>query len=442
MNDKKTTSTLGMPLKRRDLILFVLLTLVALAEYSLVRNYYAENISPYFPRMWDQTATYHHVYQAHYLIRDHGLPAALAPGGPLADLSFKSTLVPVTGTILTFLFGPDRFSVGLVNFLVFILAQVLIAGTLYRIRGGQAAALGWGLFLLAQSHWINGLFDLRFDYAGLLAFGLAWVAMTTYLARPERKNLVFVCLALGFCAGSRSISLVYSVATAGILFGGFLLIWLFSRSRGQWQDRLRSAGIVFAIALLVIVAYTASQWLSLRSYYGGQIGTTNGDIRWAEVGANVWRDRLVWYPVNWWPHYGKIVQVSTAALVLGTVLRFVFKLLKRNPAPPATEPATDMWPWSTRGALVMLVAATLAVFISSPVVGPNIAVIGMLGVPTSIGLAMLVSAVTSRIGSSVLQRILVCLVLTLGAADWTLGIARGPLLGRARWSFRRARVRR
>lgn len=414
------------PLVRRDFGLILFLTLVAALEFFLVRNYYAENVSPYFPRMWDQVATYQHVYRAHYVLRDQGFAAAFGPGGPVADLSFKSTLVPVLGTVLTFLFGPERFSIGLVNFLIFVGAQSLVIGVVYRVRGVLGAAAAWGLLLISQSHWINGLFDLRFDYAGLLAFGFVWVAIAGYLEKPTKRSATQLGAALAFCATARSITLIYALTTSGIVFGFILSLTLLTSHRQQWKSRLPAAGKILLITCMVTVIFIASQWFTLRSYYGSQSGTSTGEIRWAEVGVRLLRDRLIWYPLNWWPHFAKLLWVAGSALVVsltaGMISKFRRSSARQAASPNSSDTSIAGWPWTLKGSALLLLAATIAIFVSSAIHGPNIAVLGMLTIPTAITVALAVDLAAGRAGSENLRRVIVGAVVLLGCADWTAGV--------------------
>jgi hypothetical protein len=50
----------------------VVVALVFALEFLLFRTYFATNIAPYYPRNYDQPATYASVYEAYFSIRDHG----------------------------------------------------------------------------------------------------------------------------------------------------------------------------------------------------------------------------------------------------------------------------------------------------------------------------------------------------------------------------------
>src|SRR5688572_21802682 len=194
-------------------------------EFLLFRTFYATNYQPYYPRATDQTVYLKSEYMTYYSLSDHGLLHTLKNLETVQPQIFKGPIVPNLGVISMFLFGPNRLSAVLVNFLFLVIGQLSLLLYFKEKKDIYAGLIAAALFFLSITHyyWAGGLNDLRLDYAGMVAFGLAYIALNHLINVPTFRNFLLSGIFIAISLATRSITGIYLIA---IVFVINAVLWI------------------------------------------------------------------------------------------------------------------------------------------------------------------------------------------------------------------------
>jgi hypothetical protein len=195
------------------------LTLLIGLQLVLFTRYVGTYVAPIYPVNQDQLNILRWAYRGALVARAHHseLPSVLISPDSMAQAQlFKGALLPLLALASSSLLGIARLPALLVNFAALAAGECAIYWYLRRRGGAACGVLGVGLFLLARTHyyWAGGLDDLRRDYLGMVATGVAFMAVASYLARGG-VGIAAPVLALILLALSRAVSLVYWALALG-----------------------------------------------------------------------------------------------------------------------------------------------------------------------------------------------------------------------------------
>jgi hypothetical protein len=318
------------------------LGLLTAVELVLFRRYVDAYVAPFYPVNHDQLTVLEWAYRGAGVARAH--PAELASWLSSSDSLrhlhvFKGALLPVSVLASAGLLGIGRAAAILVNFAVLAIGQAAVYRYLRRRFGVACGLLGIGLFLLAGTHyyWAGGLNDLRRDYLGVVAMGLSYMAVGTYLTRAG-TGLTLPGLGLGLAALSRTVLLVYWLLTLGVLWSALAG----RRALGPPSARLdaytgRSArllALVGALGCLAIAAEPGRFW----RYYGGFRLSVDAVARFGEFGADTLLRQAVYYPASLIEHTRPMLVAACVLAVALVAIRVAEAWARRRPAPERAAP--------------------------------------------------------------------------------------------------------
>lgn len=353
----------------------VVALLVIALEFLLFRTYFATNIAPYYPRHHDQLATYQDVYEAYFSIRDRGwIEAFRSDLGFKQQLSFKSIVVPMLGLLAMHVAGPGRWALGVVNFAFFVLGQVVLWRFFHRRVGFPGALLAWGLFLSGSSHyfWAGGLDDLRFDHAGMVAFGMAFLALWSFLEAPGSRALCWCLAVFAFALATRSITMVYLLGAQTLVVIALVVRGAILRKR---DTRLTLSSLLLLGSMVEFAGFLLIRGRGFFRYYGTLLVTDEASIRNAEFGVRTLWDRWLYYPQSAIGHFDTYLVVGAIAAICILAGRVRLTLTRRESSSP------DMSFTRSRILLLLLVATACFTFGILTLYSPSPVVVGILTIP-------------------------------------------------------------
>ncbi len=394
--------------------------LVVLVEFALFRTSFLMNIAPYYPIGFDQLATYNWIYAAYFAVRDHGVLALFRGNVGISSYFFKGVMVPVLGLVSAFLFGPNRMAIAYVNFIFLILGQAGLWVSLRRWSGMAAALIGEGLFLFSDAFWpfySGSMHDMRFDFAGMITFGIAFISLALLVERPSPKRLWLSLLCILVTLLTRSISIVYVVGTLGLLVGYFALRqWV----RRDAAYRLRFMLLLAAGTAIEVLLFAAFQWKNFDAYYVNLLRSGEGPIRDAEFAVSSFGGRPLYFLDSARMHfagYFPILLLAFAGLLLGLARRFI----------PGREVVPGARFAHFAGTVLALFPVTaIATFTALSIYSPSPVVIGVLTVPFVFALTILLVEAFGWLDISVF-RIFSVLIFFLGLGNYFTAMA-APVL--------------
>jgi hypothetical protein len=365
----------GWCLARLKQHLRIVALLVIALEFLLFRAYFATNIAPYYPRHHDQLWTYGAVYEAYFSIRDQGwIETFRSDLGGIKHLSFKGIVVPLLGLLAMNIAGPGRWALGVVNFAFFVLGQVALWRFFERRVGLPGALLAWGLFLFGSSHYLfaGGLDDLRFDHAGMVAFGMAFLALWSFLEAPGWRALCWCLAVFAFALATRSITMVYLLGAQTLVVAALVVRGAILRER---DARLKLSFLLLLGSLVEFAVFLVVRGRGFFRYYGSLLVTDEAAVRNIEFGVRTLWDRWLYYPRSAIGHFDTYLVVGAIAglcILAGWILG---RLGRRGSA------LTEMPLARTRVLLLLLVATACSTFGILTLYSPSPVVIGVLTIP-------------------------------------------------------------
>lgn len=302
------------------------LVVILLIEFALFRTYVLREIIGSCPRKIDQAVfmrmTYHmyeNVVNGNYGAVFKEIYEGLGQGA-----------FPVFGLISLFILGKSRLSLLTVNFILFILAQLMGFRSVKLISNSNKIGFFFlGLFLMIQSPFLEAgdLVDYRMDFAGFCLY-TCWVAalILAYYKQEKKYNYqsaIFVGLLFMF----RSNTIAY-VAIAFLLFECIHILFFKSKIVDEIKYLLKYGCIVIAAGGWYILL----QFKNLYHYYvTAHVTSAEPEIRMVEQGINNWISYLLFYPFMLIKnHLGYILSFLLAAIILiSAIMYFINKRGKK-----------------------------------------------------------------------------------------------------------------
>jgi hypothetical protein len=364
-------------------------------EFLFFRTYYVTNYQPYYPRSADQTVFIQSEYMTYYSLSEHGLVHTLKNLGALQGQIFKGPIAPNLGVLFMFLFGPNRLSAALVNFLFFAMGQLFLFLYFKKRIDIYAGLVAVALFFLSITHyyWAGGLNDLRLDYAGMVTFGLAFIALNHLISVPTLRNFLLSGISIGISLATRSITGVYLIA---IVFSINAFLWLSIKHKSFRQ--VNSEQLKYFRYLLVSIAVVAGiAFIAVRggmvNYYSSMFQGPERAIRSAESGVLTALDNLLYYPRSASEHfeyYGYIL--------IGMILFQGLKEFSERRRPHKNNVAQDFGLWNY---LIVFLIAVFCVWLILLLYSQSPLTIGILTIPIVFVLTMIISKQLNTVSENI-----------------------------------------
>jgi len=371
-------------LSRRDYLPLILFLIIG---FLVFRQSYATFVAPYYPRFWDQATQISDIYRVYYQLSHF----SGAPTGFLAALStllsFKGFLFALIAGPLTLLFGPDRSVIAITNFVFLALAILVLFEGMRRVYDKYLAYVAVGLFLTSQSLFLNagGMQDLRWDLAGLVAFGAVVLMFWQLAVYPGRRTLAIAAGVFAASICTRFITGVYGLVLIAAMVAGFALLFLVTRS-AFWRARLIWSTVGAVVVAALFGLYVLVFHRDLAAYYLAHLHTGEREMRFDEAGVSGTLGLLRYYGDSFWTHFKFSIMLAGLALAgYGAVLAFNWK------ACLARAGTQRFFETTTLLSLAVAVAAGAAVLLSLSIYSPSPVVIGVLTIPVVIILSVILS---------------------------------------------------
>jgi hypothetical protein len=311
----------GPPSPARPGLEWLGLSLLIVPQLLLFASHVRTHVSPFYPINHDQLQVLEWAYRGALAVRAN--PSALLSALGAESMTqhaqfFKGPLLPLLAMASSSLFGIHRLSAALVNFAALAAGECAIYWYLRRRGGVPCGVLGVGLFLLASTHyyWVGGLDDLRRDYLGVLAMGVAFMTVAGYLVRGGR-GIGAPALALVLVALSRSVSLVYWVLALGAACVLLALGTGLPPARAWVAARLGPCLRLLAVTSVIAGVQFALDLRRFWQYYAAFRLSGAASVRFREFGAVDRWQTLLYYPASLLEHSGTTL---VTALVLAVAL--------------------------------------------------------------------------------------------------------------------------
>lgn len=322
------------------------------------------------------------------------------------DNDMKGFVVPLVSLASTFVFGTQRFSVAIVNFVFLMLSELCIIYGLLAMRGLRCAGLALGFFLMAQTHYYycGGINDMRFDYAGMVTMGLTYISALRFLETRTKKFFILTCAALALATYTRSIVLIYWIGALS-LTSAYVLLIPKVRKKTQFSRELVVAIIGLTTASFALLAmYIGIYWHDFFGYYvkckvGGE-----DLMRLRESGVNSLLERLTYYPGSFYDHFQRILY----GFLICAPIAWCMKVR-------GNDYADDGSPLASTAPIHILTASLfISVFACVTYYAPTPVVIGVLAMPLAVWCALVLDSILKGSAKTRLSFVMVALVVLTG----------------------------
>lgn len=331
--------------QKKSFISVSLFVLAVIIQYGLFRTYAVREVSWGYPAFHDQCEYLIESYWLHEDIKSKGSINAVKS---LLSKNFppQGILLQHEASFLYFLIGPSRLSALTLNFIHFILLQIVLFAVFRKIT--QSWLMAWipvALIWFAKTTFYiaGGITDFRLDFPALCLFGIYLTVIIFSQSFLVRKFSVIAAVIGIILMLTRTIFAVY---LAGILitFTLALAIFLFVRKSVRRENICRLKNIFLSVLIMFVVGapYLWFARNAIKNYYFiGHIMGSEKKIRAVEAGIQSLSDHLRYYPDSLMMHHlGKNVLIEVIALIfLFIIARFI--ILKYFSAQEEQHPLTE-----------------------------------------------------------------------------------------------------
>lgn len=369
----------------------IVLAIFVVVELLLLKSTFLTNYTPYYPSRSDQIATYLSSYTFHYSIRESGLIYATKEYFMQEGNVFRGWVIPMLGAFFAFLFGPNRLSIAYANFAFLLIGQIALWIFFAKKWGVKTALAAEGLLLCSRAFSASpagGFFDLRFDFGGMIMFGICFMILISFFEKPNLPKLWLSLMAITISLSTRSITMVYLLGFVGLIFVYQLVVKL--RNRQNTDGALKYTAWLFFGMLVIFAVFLALQWEGLNGYYGNLFRTTEKNIRDAEGGlSSVW-ERPLYYINSFHFHFLLYIKLIIG-LVGGFIAVQVWNAARRR---NFTSPGINKGLLKTSA---LAGAAGISVFTAVNLYAPSPVVISVLNIPLVLVAGILVHYFLQRL---------------------------------------------
>src|SRR6266542_2338957 len=258
-------------------------------------------VVPHYAGGHDQATYLARAYGSYVRLEQLGLSNGLAAA--LAEQDPQGMLLPNLAAIWLLFTGPGRAGALSLNFVAFVVLQVLMAAALLRAtRRWAFATIGVGMIAATQTPYLTygGLFDFRTDFTAMCGYGAVCALGVMSDAFARRWGAVCAGILAGFTILTRFATLAYFVAALFIFV--VLLLWRMrwhkdsSLTASKDSNRLRNVCVSALCSIGVAGLLVAHNAATIQAYYFGRFSAAAAANLFATADASTPLEILVYYP--------------------------------------------------------------------------------------------------------------------------------------------------
>ena len=393
--------------------LAILASLILLGAVSISNFLYF--FAPFIPRHYDQIYPLLEYYDAYYLWKDGASPFYDFLRALLTLQTMKGGLSQDVGLLLSIILGPNRLSLWLPNFGALVLFLVVVYRYATRRTSKEIALIIATLALLGPAIYMpaGGLYDLRWDFVGIMMFGCFLFSFWKLVNQNTKINMAIAITFALIAIDVRSVNMVYVGLTIAGVTLAFLLL---SASKSLRSYALAQSKTTMTLGMIVLVFYAAFAiiyWADINSYYldrtlPGRLMVGEKLVRIKEYGAG---DGILMYYLHatfkmYKPFFGSALLVLVAPWAYWWIHR------GRSSLSGLTSVTDDFvvskYRWRIEGVVIAIVAS-VSVLVSASLYAPNPITASYLLGACSILLICLTPPLKQKSGKIVLWVILIAL---------------------------------
>ena len=355
--------------------LTILVGLILLGAVSISNFLYF--YSTLIPRHYDQTYPLIEYYDAYYSWKDGASPFYGLLRALLKLQTMKGGLTQDAGLLVSILLGPNRLSLWLPNFAALILLLVVVYNYASRVMSKEVALIIATLTLLGPAIYMDagGLYDLRWDFVGIMMFGCFLFSLWKLINQNTRTNMA-IAIALSLIAiDVRSVNMVYVGLTISGVALAFLLLLASNSLRSYAMAQSKTMVILGTIILMFYVAFAIIYWVDINSYYldrtlPGRLLSGEKLIRMKEYGAG--DGILMYYIQSTFRMYKPLLGYSLLVLAAPWAYWWIARgrLLLPDSASASTNFLESDFRWRIEGVVIAIVAS-VSVMVAASLYAPN-----------------------------------------------------------------------
>jgi hypothetical protein len=309
---------------KRNIIIF---TILLIMEFALFRTYVLREIEDSCPRNIDQSVfmrmTYH-MYE-NILNGNYGQVLSEIRSG-LGQGAF-----PIFGLIALFLFGKSRLSLLMVNFILFIIAQIVGFYAVKKISNRDIIGyLYIGMFLMIQSTFMaaGDLVDYRMDFSGFCLYTCWFALFVAAYYTEDKKTYYLSAVFAGLCLMFRSNTLAYMC----VAFAFFECLYVFVFKKIKFKNELINLLKYIGVVIVSGGWYILLELPSLFNYYiTAHVTSDEPLIRMLEQGISNNVEYLLFYPRSLFnDHLGVKLKIFIIIIILGSIIIYFINRKKKN----------------------------------------------------------------------------------------------------------------
>jgi hypothetical protein len=250
---------------KTNLAILICLILLSAVSISNFLHFY----STFIPRYFDQSVTVLEFYDAYYFWKDGASPFFDFIGALLKLQTLKGGLTQDVGLVLSILLGPNRLSLWLPNFGALLLFLAVVYKYASRTMSKEAALIIATTTLLGPAVYMpaGGLYDLRWDFVGIMMFGCFLFSFWKLINQNTKTNMAIAILFALIAIDVRSTNMVYVGLTISGVALVFLLLLTSKSIRSYALAQFKTMVILGTIVLMFYAVFGIIHWADINSYY-------------------------------------------------------------------------------------------------------------------------------------------------------------------------------
>jgi hypothetical protein len=331
----------------------------------------------FIPRHFDQADTLLQFYDAHYFWKDGTSPVYDFFAALLKLQTMKGGLTQDIGFLLSILLGPNRLSLWLANFGALVLFLVVVYNYVSRAMSKEVALIIATLALLGPSIYMpaGGLYDLRWDFVGIMMFGCFLFSFWKLINQNTRTNMAIAVAFSLIAIDGRSTNMVYVGLTISGVALVFLLLLTSKSLRSYALAQIKTMLILGTIVLMFYAVFGIIHWAEINSYYldrtlPGRPLAGEQLVRIKESGAE--GGILMYYIQSTFRMYKPYIVYPLLALAALWAYWWISCRRSLHPASPSvtTGFVVGEFRWRIEGAVIAIVA-TVSVLVPASLYAPG-----------------------------------------------------------------------
>lgn len=324
---------------KKDTVWWLIFAGLIIFEYLLFRSYVLREIAPYYPTNSDQTIVLSNSYLLFESILNTGFFESFKNLYTLLNLHWNTgitVIFPGQAAIFFLLFGASRLSALSINFIYFIVLQLVGAKTIKSLSSNNyyLPFLFVGLLLTTLSPLQDpgGLVDFRLDFIAFCLYGIFAISALKSQIFLDRKWSIIAMLLAVTTISVRLITLTYIIPILSVWLIYLILYRLHTPKKEltsiiktQINNILISLGGIVSICVLFIYLLRKN----IYNYY--IIGHLTGNEKYVRSqieGINGTISNLLYYPKSLIFHHLGTITITLFVILL-SLLFFTFLITKK-----------------------------------------------------------------------------------------------------------------